>query len=88
MLSVTYKPFMLSIVVPLSPNLAVSSHSLTCGLYYKHILTIVSDACTTVSLVFALALASVINYARNLRHSLEHHLLMTLKSSFRIVICL
>ena len=36
----------------------------TRGLYYKHILTIASDACSiNVSLVFALALASVINYA-------------------------
>jgi hypothetical protein len=35
------------------------------GLYYKHILMIVSDACTiNISLVFALALASVVNYAR------------------------
>jgi hypothetical protein len=35
------------------------------GLYYKDIFTIVSDACTiNVSLVFALALASVINYDR------------------------
>ncbi len=37
----------------------------TSGLYYKHILTILSDACTiNVLLVFALAFASVINYAR------------------------
>ncbi len=38
-----------------------------CGLYYKNIMTvtIVSDACTiNVSCVFALALASVISYAR------------------------
>ncbi len=35
----------------------------TSGLYCKHIFMIVSDACTiSVSLVFALALASVINY--------------------------
>ncbi len=35
----------------------------TSGLYYKHIFTIVSDACTlNDSLVFALASASVINY--------------------------
>jgi hypothetical protein len=34
------------------------------GLYYKHILTIVYEACTiNVSLVFALAMASVVNYA-------------------------
>ncbi len=35
----------------------------SCGLYCKHILMIVSDVCTiNVSLVFALALASVANY--------------------------
>ncbi len=40
---------------------------------------IVSDACTiNASLVFALALASVINYAHKWCHSLERHLLMTL----------
>jgi hypothetical protein len=42
-----------------------TTHSSLENLYYKHILTIISDACTiNVSLVFALALASVINYAR------------------------
>ncbi len=35
-----------------------------------------------------LALASVVNYARKWRHSLERHLLMTLESSFTIVTCL
>jgi hypothetical protein len=50
---------------------------------------IVSDACTVnVSLALALALASVVNYARKWRHSLEHNLLKTLESSFTIVICL
>ena len=40
---------------------------------------IVSDACTiNVSLVFALALASVVNYAHKWHHSLVRHLLMTL----------
>jgi hypothetical protein len=47
---------------------------------------IVSDACTiNVSLDFALALASVINYFHKLRHSLERHLLTTLELSFTIV---
>ncbi len=40
---------------------------------------IVSDTYTiNISLVFALALASVVNYARKWRHSLERHLLTTL----------
>jgi hypothetical protein len=61
----------------------------TGGLCYKNILTIVSDACITyVSLVFALALASVVNYARKWCHSLERHLLTTLESSFMIIKCL
>jgi hypothetical protein len=35
------------------------------GLYYKNILTIISDVCTiNVQLALDLALASVINYAR------------------------
>jgi hypothetical protein len=65
----------------------------TCGLYYKHILTILSDDhkwCLYYKcfISFALALASVVNYAHKWRHSLERHLLMTLESSFTIVICL
>jgi len=67
--------------------------NLSSGLYYKHILTIISDdrkwhLYYNVSLVFALALASVINYAHKWCHCLEHHLLTTLELSFTIVICL
>jgi hypothetical protein len=39
-------------------------------------------------LALALTLAIVANYARKGCHNLEHHLLMTLESSFTIVKCL
>ncbi len=46
-------------------GLGIGSTISISGLYYKHIFTIVSDACTiNVLLVFALALASVVNYDR------------------------
>ncbi len=48
-----------------------------------------SDACTlNILLALALALTSVINNGHKWCHSLECHLLMTLESSFIIVICL
>jgi hypothetical protein len=51
--------------------------------------TIVSDACTiNVSVAIAIALANIVNYGRKRCHSIEHHLLMTLESSFKIQICL
>ncbi len=58
-----------------------------CGLYYKHILTIVSDnhKWRLYYKCFISALASVINYASKWCHSLESHLLTTLESSFMIV---
>jgi hypothetical protein len=61
------------------------------GLYYKHILTIVSDD-RKWSLYYECAydrnwaLASVINYGRKGCYNLEHHLLMTLGASITIVI--
>ncbi len=62
-----------------------------CGLYYKHILTIVSDDHKW-SLYYKCAydrnwaLASVINYDRKWCYNLERHLLTTLGASIMIVI--
>ncbi len=65
----------------------------TCGLYYKHILTIISDD-RKWHLYYKCAydrnwaLASIVNYDRKRRYNLERHLLMTLGASIMIVMCL
>ncbi len=63
------------------------------GLYYKNILTIVSDDrkwCLYFksSFTLVLALASIVNYDCKWHYNLERHLLMTLAASITIVIWL
>ncbi len=63
----------------------------TTGLYYKHILAIVSDVRKwRLYYKFAYdhnwALASVVNYDSKWRYKLEHHLLTMLGASIMIVI--
>ncbi len=60
----------------------------TCGLYYKNILMISDNHSDAYIINVSLALASVVNYTHKWRQSLEHHLLMTLYSSFTTVKCL
>jgi hypothetical protein len=64
---------------------------LTSGLYYKHILMIVSDNrkwCLYYKFAYDRnwALASVVNYDHKWLYNLEHHLLAKLGASITIVI--
>jgi len=68
------------------PTLIVRFWTIICGLYYKHILMIVSDDrkwCLYYKCAYDhnWALASVVNYDRKWRYNLEHHLLTTLGAS-------